>query len=374
MTIPYIPGWWDSISESATKLAGQLPSVIQPNNVAKKKFEQMVRENPMILDQLSNLDETQRAAFGKALGYTDAAQNPIMGMPEGETLKTRKAKASYEAGLTPDERKSYTTQMFGGKSQEEINRGRTDNTQKDTLFNKNVTNLDQTSKINDLKIREAEVDTNEKEQAKAMQDMLKIKFPADKINFGKFVDDFISQKAPTELIQRIQSDPTLGPAFKQYLDMYSENLKIRAQRDIASMRTPAERFMGLNFLQQDADNALNNLTKAQDELKNLPATVKFNQQSPEYINATANVVAARTALAEATSKFQKATEQEFKGKYGTNVFGPQKGVNTPDAGTAPTNENAKQQEILYIRSITDPQKKAAAIQRYKDRNKENFPG
>lgn len=398
MTIPYIPGWWDSISESATKLAGQLPSVIQPNNVAKKKFEQMVRENPMILDQLSNLDETQRAAFGKALGYTDAAQNPIMGMPEGEVLKGRREKAKYLAGQTPDEKKSFLTKTYGGESQETIDRGRTEVKQKDVLYNQTVTGNDQTARLNDLKLREQKIDTDTKEQYKMVQDALRIKFPTENIDLGKFTDDFINKKAPADLISRVQGDPTLGPAFKTYLEMYMEDLKIRAQKSIAGMRSPTERYLGLNFLQQDVDNALGAVNAAQKGVNDLVATSKFNPNDPLTIKANKDLAEAKETWNTATSRFRKATEIDMKPRYGEAVFGKGEGKSGTTVTTATTSsaggkprelfgaikdsaasakdaekEALMQEWVTSINTIRDPQKKQAAMIKFKNTFGRPFP-
>ena len=121
MTLPYIPGWWDSISQNATKFVSQLPERIQPDNVANRRLQEMVRQNPDILNQLGNMDEGTRKLFEQSIGYRNQA--PISALPVGAERQMREMKqgamnrvmatpegaaeidASLTGTLTPTQRK-----------------------------------------------------------------------------------------------------------------------------------------------------------------------------------------------------------------------------------------------------------------------------
>jgi hypothetical protein len=87
MSMPYLPGWWDEISKNATGFAQQLPQLLQPNNVAQRKLEQAIQQNPMMLEQIANMDESQRGMIAQGFGFR--GQNPFQNIGMGAQREER---------------------------------------------------------------------------------------------------------------------------------------------------------------------------------------------------------------------------------------------------------------------------------------------
>lgn len=104
MSMPYIPGWWDEINKNGaiSNLVQQLPQMIQPDNVANRRLQQMVQQNPMILEQMSNMDEGTRKLLEQSLGFRKNA--PISTLPVGAQRQERELNQRLlnEAMATPE--------------------------------------------------------------------------------------------------------------------------------------------------------------------------------------------------------------------------------------------------------------------------------
>jgi hypothetical protein len=329
MSLPYIPGFWDEISQGATKLAGQLPAVFQPNEVANKKLEELVRQNPMIMTQIADMDETQRQAFASALGFKDYSKSKIGGIAEGPQLRARKEDAAFFAA-NPGSKDRAIAARNQTKTAQDLGR-------EDTLFGLNTRKTEQdlrtgaqTEQLNAIKLQE------EKEM-QTLASTLKVKYPSESFNVEQAAMDFISGKLNTPELQRITTDPTISGAFNTYIDLYKQRLQLQAQKDIAGLRSREEKLLGINFLQQAVDNAQQKITAAETRVKDLGGIAAMGvfvtpEQKTQYDTAVSQRAAAYNEHRQLVSAFNSALKTEFGGKY-PDVFDQNKiGLGSETAG------------------------------------------
>lgn len=234
MSLPYIPGWWDEISKNATAFAGQLPQMIQPDRVANKKLQEMVQQNPMLLEQFSNMDEGTRNMLAQSLGFKN--ENPIAKLPVGAARKER----DYQQGLRnevmsdPASRAEALATQFGTKTPKQ--RQAEDVTLEGRILD------NKTGKLK-LDVLEKEVARNEAILSKAAPELAPL---ARALAFG--------QQVPTEALQRIYADDTLNKAFQDYYKAFQFGREADLRKTLASMKTPQEKLMAIGWVEKELDN------------------------------------------------------------------------------------------------------------------------
>jgi len=316
MSLPYIPGWWDSIDKNA--LGGFIQGATKafaPNATAKFEYDQMIKQNPLLTTQLSNLDPTQREAIAKSMGFTDYTQSPLASLSVGPELQDRMELQDFLKTATPEQKEIRLAGKAGTKTNKEIS-------QSDTIFGQTTKSNEQGIRLNDQKLQLNEMELKEKTEMQTLMDTLKIKYPAENINLQKSVMDYVTGKIQTPELQRIVNDPTLGPSFTNLVDLYKERIRLAAQVNIASLRSPQEKLLGISFLQQGVDNALQKINTAKGMIKDQGIYGQM-QQTPEYVQATQALQEAEAEHKQLVSAYNSALKTEFGGKY-PDVFNPNK--------------------------------------------------
>jgi len=303
--------WWEEINKGGVveKLFQNLDKRLRPDAYANQKYQEMIQQDPSMMLKLSDLDPTQRDAFAQALGFRDMGKSPIAGLPEGEGLKFRKQKEAYEASLTPAQRDEYFANTFGGVSNRKITREDKEEGRKDSAEGRAVDLFGQTKEMNALTIAEQKAQAREREYTQRTLDGLRIRFPAENINLEQALQDMMQNKPNTPLMQRITTDPTIAPTFKMLWEATMERIKLQAQRDIASLKSPQEKFMGLQFLQMNADNALQALNNADKAVAEL-GTAGMYINPVKYQQAVDAAAAAKLQHQQSSAAFQNAIKSE----------------------------------------------------------------
>lgn len=241
MSIPYLPGWWDEISKNATGLAQQLPQFIQPDRVANKKLQEMVQQNPMILEQMGNMDAGTRSLLEQSLGFQKQA--PISQLPVGAQRQERELNQQLlnETMATPEGR-------------EEVRAGRTNTLtmRKRKAEELGLQNAELTleGRIIDNKTGQIKLDQLQKESTR-LEGILNKAAPelaptARALAFGGNVS--------TEALQRIYADDTLRNAFQDYYKAFAFGREADLRKTLQSMRTPQERLMAVGWVEKELDN------------------------------------------------------------------------------------------------------------------------
>lgn len=315
MSIPYLPGWWDEINRggAVTNFVSQLPGIIQPDRVAGKRLQELVQQNPMLMTQISEMDEGQRQAFANALGFRDFGKSGLGNLSEGPQLRQRREVERYLATATPEQKDIALAAKAGTKSKREL-------TQNDTLFGLGVQEKEQNIRTGAQQEQLNAIKLNEAKELENLSSTLKVKYPADTFNVQRAAMDFISGRLDTPELQRITTDPTIAGAFNTYIDLYKQRLQLSAQRDIASLRSPQERMFGLQYLQMNVDNAQQQLNSVNNEIKALGGFGNITNPA-QYQVLMQQREAAQKQYNEFNAAFTRAMESKL-GKEFQSSFGP----------------------------------------------------
>lgn len=246
MSIPYLPGWWDEISKNAGNLMQQLPGVIQPDKVAQKRLQEMVQQNPMLLEQFSNMDDGTRDMLSKALGFRN--ENPIAQLPVGAQRQEREriTKTRNELMKDPTNAAEMNAKEFGLLTPEQRR------SQQLTLEGRVIDN--KTGKLK-LDVLEKEVAKTEGILAKKAPELVEV---ARAVVYGKAV--------PAEAMERIYADENLSKAYVDYYKAFSMEREGNIRKSLASMKTPAERAMAITWVEKELDNTRMNLQNLRSKI------------------------------------------------------------------------------------------------------------
>jgi TolA-binding protein len=83
-----------------------LAQKFNPEGVANRKFQQLIQNNPMILDQFANMDPAQRQAMAEGFGFK-APPASLMNLPMGPQAKARKDEEDFINSLSPEQKVEY---------------------------------------------------------------------------------------------------------------------------------------------------------------------------------------------------------------------------------------------------------------------------
>jgi len=281
MSLPYIPGWWDEISKSATSFASQLPQIIQPDSVAQKRLQEMLQQNPMLLSQIENMTPEARTGMEQTLGFKN--KNPLQSLPVGAQLKQQMADAKYLETLTPEQQDIRQAARVGTLSLTEIERNKTKRSQEDQKFQIDLNNGTLQNQVLTGQAKEVERIGKQVESALA-------KYPTlQGIDINKIVKGAVRSGAPVDpqLITAIQSDP----GAKQLFDIAytSELTKFKNELDtrLAKSRSSQDETLLLRTL-AEIGNQLNDqeaktISEMNIELGN------FEKEQKNYANVLANM-------------------------------------------------------------------------------------
>lgn len=108
MAAIYIPGWADQLIASGLpeQFGNILANKFDPEGVANRKFQQLIQNNPMILDQFANMDPAQRQAMAEGFGFKTPPSS-LMNLPMGPQAKARKDEEDFINSLSPEQKVEY---------------------------------------------------------------------------------------------------------------------------------------------------------------------------------------------------------------------------------------------------------------------------
>lgn len=188
MSIPYLPGWWDEISKGATGLVQQLPQFIQPDRVANKKLQEMLQQNPMLAEQLSNMDDGTRKLLEQSLGFKK--ESPVSQLPVGAERKMREMNMGLlnEVMATPEGKQDYLKKIYGARTEADKKKESQELTQGQQQLDINALNTELlTGKVKDMKRTQANIDS------------ALAKYPdLTNINYKQIVRDLIRSGKPVD--------------------------------------------------------------------------------------------------------------------------------------------------------------------------------
>ena len=300
MSLPYLPGWWDQINRdgAAEKAFSAFDKSRRPDAYANQSLQQMMQQNPGMLDKIANMDPQQRTLFSQTMGFQN--QNPFENLAPGQQLLDRQEKASAVAKLNPQQKEQRSAVLAGVDSERKMGR-------EDKLFDTSLEGMiidNKTGKQN-LEKLETEFARNENILIKAAPDI----HAAAKAYVA-------GQQVPQELLERIFADKNLGPAFSGYVEAFQLRMRLNSSAAIASMRTPQEKMIGLQQLNTLIDNTRQELTPLISQTSENNAILGMMDMSGTGNFRT--MVARRQKLEAQLDQMQRAYMQEMQ-KLGMQI-------------------------------------------------------
>lgn len=235
MSIPYLPGWWDMLNQNGavTNVVKGIDKRLRPDAYANQNLQQAIQQNPMLLDQISNMDPTQRQMLASGFGFKN--ENPFGGIAEGEQLTERKMKQDAIKSLTPEQMTQKKAKLAGVDTQESIDRTKVLQGREDTVFGQEQQKFQWEKELKDIQLPKAKSDAQlglilnqEKERAiKQVQDLRK-KYP--QIDIDGIMKGMMSGQMTPQLMEQFQvltsGDDNALSAFNTIMDFQ----KIRVQQ------------------------------------------------------------------------------------------------------------------------------------------------
>jgi hypothetical protein len=121
MALPYLPGWWDSIDKNALQnFVGSATRAFAPEASARFDYNQMIRQNPLAISQLANIDPQQRQAIAAAMGFKDYEASPLSKVGIGSELQDRLDVRDFLREATPEQREIRLAGKAGTKTTKDI--------------------------------------------------------------------------------------------------------------------------------------------------------------------------------------------------------------------------------------------------------------
>ena len=197
MSIPYLPGWWDEINKGNAigNLVQQLPQVIQPDNVAQRRLQTMLQQNPMLAEQMSNMDEGTRKLLEQSLGFKN--QSPISQLPVGAERQQRELMQGLlgETLADPTGREDLLKRFYGKRTKVDVTKEQLDVQGKQV----EIDAAKQTIDINDLNKQLLGGKVSDMKRTQADIDKAMLAYPDLKgINYKSLVRDSIRSGRPVD--------------------------------------------------------------------------------------------------------------------------------------------------------------------------------
>lgn len=210
MTIPYVPSWAEQNQENIRLMLQALAKGIAPDFYAQKAFEQLSQQDPGLIERISNMDDSQRAAYSRTLGFKN--KDPLKLIGAGPQRQAREQKQLFEKTATPEQLAEMQANQYGTRTQAQIDREGVENKQKDEDFatrqkiNQNALTKDRYT-IKNLELQAAEDDA----AIAAYPEMRAI-------NIANAVEDALSGQIDPMLADRIAKNNGLKLAFDKRMD------------------------------------------------------------------------------------------------------------------------------------------------------------
>lgn len=310
MAAIYIPGWADQLIASGLpqQFGGILANKFNPQGVANRKFQELVQQNPGIMEQLSNMPEEQRSAYFSGLGFKTPPAD-IMKMPAGPKLKAQQDEQAFVDKLTPELRTSYEFISRGMKSPEE----QAYDTQLRALNIKKLTN--------DVDLQE--ILDGERKRAIAKINELRTKFP--EIDVRGVVNRVVNNSLrPDDLpqLQVLQND--MGDALKVIMDMSTFRQKTNLEMMMRGRANEDDMWRVAMSSVESARKEYNDAMKAQQDFFRIN---RIAQVSPEFLKENPELGVVYQGI---TQRLNEA-ETRFKSLYpATKKYMSRIGVELPD--------------------------------------------
>lgn len=228
----YIPNFFEQNQENIQKAMQSVAQGIAPDYYAQQTFQQMAQQNPGLIPEIANWDDSQRETFNKNV-LKSKNKNPLASIGIGPQRKAREDKEKVLSLLTPGELQSQRAKEYNYIPQSDLDRTKVVQNQQDAAA---AQNLDlgaqqfelggQNIELNKAKLKDLQ------DSRKALDDAI-LKYPTLKgINIGQVAKEAVYGQGDPDLIKVIQKDQGANELF--------ENAKKQVTNEIAAKYSMAE--------------------------------------------------------------------------------------------------------------------------------------
>lgn len=221
MTIPYLPGWGDSLAQSLPQLGSGIAHIVNPQMDQQMALKAAIMKDPSILRQYASIERDNPGTL-KSLGFGDNFSNAIgsiQATPE-EALKEKETEATNTALSSPEGKRAYGHKAAYGETESE------------TASRTAEADLAKSQKVaTDLGAKVTQVNLDELDRKnKVISDVFKKIPDISHVDISKLASDASFGKADPTMLARINADPTIGPAFKQLQDNLLERARLAIEQ------------------------------------------------------------------------------------------------------------------------------------------------
>lgn len=371
MTLPYLPGWWDEISKSATSFAGQLPQILQPDAVAEQRLQQMVAQNPMLLSQIENMTPEARMAMEQTLGFRK--KTPLQKLPEGPELQFKRRQKSFMETATPQQLEDMVAKSLGTKGRTEMERETQEFDWKKRINELNFTKLTDDTELGKL--------LND-EKRRALEVLNKARVDNPEINIDRLIPGLMTGRLTQQDLAQIQvitADPALSGALNTVIDFAKLGQQNKLSLGLKSISNQDDYIRLALSAVESARKEYNDADNSLSRILNGAALTKINieqarKADPQRAGMIDDVLARRNNALIRLQTYQPIVDKAFgittpaTGQPGAAPAGQATPSPTP---TVPPVDQEAQMALAAIRQRPDQEKQIRA--KYKQRTGKDLP-
>ena len=328
MTLPYIPGWYDSLDKNALQGAMMnIGNAVAPDAMATQRLQALVAQNPMLLQQMANMDPAVQAQMQQTLGFKN--KTPITTLPAGPERRERERVEQMRAAAMQDPTKAaeVEAQTLGilTPQQRKVN--------------------EQQATLNDLQIELSTGKVRDIQRAEKTLLDAQARYPdLDKVNNQKSVSDLIWKGKPLDasLVTAVRNNEGASTIFELTAKVELQKMADQARVRLASIKDPNESMLFLRGLTEYG----NQLNDAQARLSTDINAVRGNLMLRMNPQVQADLKRKEAQLAELQTS--AAENARIIGEYNKLIAG-QKGINIPKQEETPEQRLARLKAAAGIR-------------------------
>jgi hypothetical protein len=279
MTIPYVGGWGDAVSQNLPQIASNISGILNPGGLGFDTMQQLkavIMKDPDLVRKYASIERENpgtlaRMGFGKQFGNAIGLIQPST----EEELNREKERTGIE------ESKSRITES-GARTNE----------------------LKANTKLLDINAQTAQIGLEELQRKnKTIGDLFKKIPDMSKVDIHKLAVDASFGKADPTVLARIQADPTLAQPFQQLQENILKRAQLALEQDRMDLLSKSERSVALR-------ESLQNQRQAEQRLTSLQ-TLQLKYADPEKLQLARMTARSNPQMAQEVAEYDRLVASNF---------------------------------------------------------------
>jgi hypothetical protein len=308
MTLPYLPGWGDSIAQNLPQIGDNIAHIVNPNIDILKKL----KENPAMLQQLADMEARAPGTIQK-LGLGNM-QGLISGVPESSQQQRNTAVNTAETAVatSPDTKRDVgrvglklptaaeariqgaNADVAEGTKKSKIHISENEAAQGDIQNSL----LEIHRKMQDMDLRDAENALRKYPELGNVD----LKELARRTFYGEPIDQALSQ--------RLQKNPAMKAQLDMYFQGYADRYRGITERETTAMRTGSktDRAIALAQVNKQYSDQLKQIGELQTQVKNMKPSIAEEALANEKPDSSKPPNILQTQAQDKLTQYQKAKD------------------------------------------------------------------